>query len=97
PGWAAESNTVVAPNTWTTVSFAIDPSNPLLTPEFGTFAQTFGSVGNMQLGVSVPSGFSASAVTFDLDTVRIAPVPVPGAVLLMLSALGGLFGFTRRV
>lgn len=98
PAWAVESNTVVQPDTWTVVSFAIDPSNPLLTAEFGTFAQTFANVGNFQIGVSVPSGFTASGVTFDLDTVAIAPapVPLPGAALFAVTGLASLLGFRRR-
>jgi hypothetical protein len=55
----------VAPNTWTTISVAIDPSN--LTPAGGTFAGVMGNVINLQVGVSVPLEYELVPFTYGLD------------------------------
>lgn len=96
PAWTAGSDVMVAPNTWTTIEIDIDESNPALEAEFGSFAATFANVGNLQFGVSIPDGYSATGVTFNLDSVSIAPVPLPGAVWMLLSAGGGLLLSARR-
>lgn len=96
PAWAAESPVVANPGEWTTFSFDITDGNPLLTSEFGTFVQTFGNVGDFQIGVSIPDGFTASNVTFDLDRVAVSAVPLPAAGWMLLSGLGAIAWRRKR-
>ena len=81
----------VLPNTWTEISVLINPNNPLLVPEFGTFAGTFGAVTNVQVGVSVPLAFENVPFTYDLDQVSIVPEPGTAALLGV-----GLLGVALR-
>lgn len=73
----------VLPNTWTEISVAIDPSNPLLIAEGGTFAGTFGNVGNVQIGASVPLAFEGVPFTFGFDQVAIVPEPATAGLLAL--------------
>jgi hypothetical protein len=71
-----------------------DPGNPLLIPEGPfTFAQIFGNVTNVQIGVSAPVAIENVPFTYGLDRVRIVPEPATGALLA-----GGfaLLGWLRR-
>lgn len=97
PAYAAESTVIANPGEWTSFSFDIFDGNPLLTPEFGTFGQTFGNVGRFQIGVSIPTGFTASGVTFDLDQVTLAPVPLPAAAWMLFGGVASLFSQRRSV
>jgi hypothetical protein len=79
----------VAPNTWTSISIAIDPSS--LTPAGGTFASVMSNVLNLQVGVSVPADQAGIPFTYGLDEVQIVPEPT-AAVLLA----GGLIALAAR-
>jgi hypothetical protein len=100
PGTAADDGTQVSPHTWTKLSYDISPSNPFLFPEGppSFFDATFTSVGNIQIGFSVPVGFGADSntYTFGLDQPSIASVPEPASWLLAISFATGLFLRHRR-
>lgn len=92
PAFAGVVPIPVAPNTWTQISLAIAPGNPLLIPE-GPFAftQIFGAVTNVQVGVSVPLAVENVPFTWGLDRVRIVPEPATGTLLAGgLALLGGI-------
>ena len=61
PGTAADKGVLIAPNTWTKLSYEIAPShiNEYLFPEGppSFYNSTFSNVGNIQVGYSVPAGF----------------------------------------
>lgn len=97
PGAVAISFVPALPNTWTTVSFLIDPSNPEFVSFGGSnFAGVFSSISNIQLSYSVPAGLegSGTAIQFDADNVSI--VPAPGAAALLIGGLGMLSRRRRR-
>ncbi|MEM7410336.1 MAG: PEP-CTERM sorting domain-containing protein [Myxococcota bacterium] len=77
----------VAANVWTTLTLAIDASNPLFTSGGGTFASVMPNVQDFQIGVV---GDAATSVTWDLDNVSI--VPEPSTALLVA---GGLLAMAR--
>jgi hypothetical protein len=87
---------LVQPGVWTEVPFEIFEGNPLLIAEFGSFATTFAQVGTFQIGVSIPTGFTAEDVRFDLDRVAIAAVPLPAAAWLLGPAVLALGAARRR-
>jgi hypothetical protein len=76
----------VAPNTWTPVSIAIDPST--LTPAGGSFATTMSNVINLQMGVIAPAGLEGVPFTYGLDKVTLVPEPTTAGLLAL-----GLLGF----
>lgn len=82
----------VVPNVWTEISVLLDSANPLLIAEGGTFSDTFGNVGNVQVGTSVSNLSEGLPFTWQLDKVTI--VPEPGTASLLALGLLGLA--TRR-
>lgn len=97
PAIGVQSGGLVASDTWTTLTFDIDPSNPLLVvePPFtpADYASILSDIGNVQISSFRPAGLSSPLVVdFDLDNVSITPTP-SSAVLI---GLGGLVA-TRRL
>ena len=91
PGAAIENGVLVQPNTWTLVSFDVNPNNPLLTLEGPiAFGDVFEHVGNVQFGLTSPAGYEddTSPITFALDKVTVA-IPEPASCGLLLLGLGG--------
>lgn len=93
PGFAIEASSAVAAGEWTTLTFELDPNNPLYTPEgppgFGFFAGVMSQVGNLQVSLTPPAGLpTGTFVTFDLDNVSITPAPgsIASISILMLAA-----------
>jgi hypothetical protein len=98
PGAVIGSTTLVAPNTWTEVTFDIDPNNPLCTGEGVTCAQALATVAHLQFGTTAPAALTAlnQAFTLDLDKISISSVPEPSVALLLASGLAGLAWQSRR-
>jgi hypothetical protein len=97
PGASATISTLVQPNTWTRVDLDISASNPDWTSFSGTsFEAVFASISRLQLGIAIPTGFTGTGITFDLDQASIAPVPLPAAGWALLSGAAALAGTVRR-
>lgn len=98
PAYVALSFAPIAPFTWTHVEIPVIEGSPNLVSEgagFGfTYSDTFGSVGNVQVGLGALTGSTLgdTSVTFDLDNVGIAAiVPEPTSVCLLgMAAVAGL-------
>ncbi len=97
PGAVIAGTQAVAPDTWTDLTFIIDPANPLCTGESVSCATAFAGVGNLQFGTDAPAALTALdfAYAIDLDKVSITAVPEPALALLLLGILG-LVGAERR-
>jgi len=98
PGAVILSTTPVLPNTWTLVTFDIDPSNPLCFGEGVTCAQALANVAHLQFGTSAPAALTGLDQAFTLEIDKIQLVPEPGTTLLFASGLAGIawFGARRR-
>ncbi len=89
PGVAADNGTVAQPNTWTLLSFDINPSeiNATLFPEgpLSFYDTVFTGLGHVQIGYDVPVGYGMTnnTFTFGLDKVSIN-TPEPTSCLLAL-------------
>jgi hypothetical protein len=98
PGAVVNSTTLVAPNTWTLVTFDIDPSSALCFPEGTTCAAALADVDHVQFGTNAPAALTTldQAFTLDLDKVSIRAVPEPTTLLLLASGLAALASQSRR-
>ena len=48
-------------------------------------------------GVAKSAVYLGDASVFtEYDNVKVVPTPLPGALLLLISGVGGVFGFTRK-
>jgi hypothetical protein len=107
PGTAADKGALIPPNTWTQLSYDIDPSkifNPTTNPTgylfpegpSSFFSSTFGNLGNIQVGYSVPAGFGLdqNSYAFALDQPSI--VPEPASWFLAMSFASVAFMRRRR-
>jgi len=89
PGAVAVNFTPVLPNTWTTLTFAIDGSNPqFINFEGSDFAGVFSNIGRVQVGVSVPASLAGVDAPFTFGLDRVGVVPAPSTALLGLLGLG---------
>ena len=99
PGTAADKGALIAPNTWTKLSYEISPAhiNEYLFPEGppSFYNSTFGNLGNIQIWYSVPAGFGTvnQSFNFALDQPSIQ-APEPASVFLAMSL--GAIAFIRR-
>jgi hypothetical protein len=99
PGAVINSTTLVAPNTWTQVSFDIDPNSPLCTGEGVTCAQALANVAHLQFGTTAPAALTGldQVFTLDIDKITISSVPEPTTMLLLAGGLAGLAWQSRRL
>ncbi len=70
PGATAVDFASVQPDTWTRISFLIDPNNSQFIGFEGTdFNRVFSDIGHVQIGVNVPQALAGieSVFTFDVD------------------------------
>ncbi len=83
----------VASDTWTNVSAALPNPNLIFEGPF-SYAQVFGNIGHIQIGVSVPASFAGTdtPVRFDLDSVSVVPEPATLGMLIV----GGAMALRRR-
>jgi hypothetical protein len=101
PGTAADKMALIAPNTWTKLTYEIAPAhiNEYLFPEGppSFYNSTFSSVGNIQIGYSVPAGFGldTNSYTFALDQPSIS-TPEPASAFLAMSFAAIAFVRRRR-
>jgi hypothetical protein len=94
PGASTVSQTVIAPNEWTTITFDLTEGSPdIISLGGGTYAGIFSNIGNMQFGFNVPASLAGQDIDarFDIDNFRIIPTPGAGAALAL-----GVFGLTAR-
>ena len=80
PGGIAIQFAPALPNTWTDVTVDISAGNPqFISFEGEDFDAVFSDVGNIQLGVAVPTGFGGfpAPVTFDVDNVTVSTSTIP--------------------
>jgi hypothetical protein len=93
---------LVQPNTWTLLSYDIDPSsvNVTLFPEGppSVFTQTFTDIGNIQMFFAVPPSMTGDMTnyTFGLDKVTTSFVPEPASWLFALGAALRGVGLRKR-
>lgn len=87
PGVAAVNFVPVPANTWTQILIPIVPGNPQFFFEGppSTFNSVFGSVGHVQVGVTVPQDLAGVDQTFRFDLDKPSIVPEPAAGLLLLA------------
>lgn len=97
PGASAVVSTLVQPNTWTRIDLAIEATNPaFISFSNSNFDGVFDDVGRVQLGISLPTGFSGSNLHFDVDAVSLSPVPEPQTYALLGAGMALLAAVSRR-
>lgn len=85
------ASTLIAPNTWTTITIPITDTNPpFVSYGAGTFNSVFSNMNDLQFGLYLPANTEFSGLVVDLDNVSIVAVPEPGTLGLMSLGLLGL-------
>jgi hypothetical protein len=95
PGASAIGDAVVAPNTWTLITFDLrEGSSSIISLGGGTYQAIFSNIGNMQFGFTVPAVLAGQNIDAQFDITDFNVVPAPGALALL--AVAGLAGRRRR-
>lgn len=88
PGASAIGDAVVAPNTWTLVTFDLrEGSSSIISLGGGTYQAIFSNIGNMQFGFTVPTALAGQNIDGHFDITDFTIVPAPGGAALMLLAV----------
>jgi hypothetical protein len=97
PGAAGVTGPVM-PNTWTQISFAVNPGSPFVYEgPPSTYGSVFSNVGHIQIGVFQPGEVLAGQdfnYTFDLDQVSVTPEP--GSIALLGAGVVCVIARRRR-
>lgn len=99
PGASTVSQTVIAPNQWTTITFDLTEGSPdIISLGGGTYNAIFSNIGNIQIGFNVPASLAGQNIDarFDIDNFAIVPAPGTGAGLAMAFGAFGLASRRRR-
>ncbi|TVQ64425.1 MAG: hypothetical protein EA379_01565 [Phycisphaerales bacterium] len=89
PGASTETTTLIAPNTWTSISIDLTPdSADFISFGSGNYNSIFSNIGNIQIGFNVPEALAGQDIDgrFDIDNFRIVPAPGAAAALALLGA-----------
>lgn len=89
PGASTVSQTVIAPNQWTTITFDLtEGSADIISFGSGNYQSIFSNIGNIQIGFNVPVSLAGQDITarFDIDNFRV--IPAPGAGVAAMLAFG---------
>ena len=94
PGAIMTSSFAVPANQWTTLTFDINPTNPLwLNFEGSSYAAVLSNIQRIQFGVVVSAAANLTGpYTLDVDNVRVIPAPSIGA----LAGLASLVAMRRK-
>src|SRR5678815_1115164 len=85
PGGVFMNATTVASNTWTELSWTIDPSAPVCIPEGPTSCATvLANVGNLQFGTSFSPTLVANSGAFLLGIDQVTVIPEPSQALSLI-------------
>jgi hypothetical protein len=97
PGGVFLNATTVASDTWTQLTWTIDPNAPVCIQEGPTSCATvLSNVGNLQFGTSFSPTLVATDQAFHMGIDQVVVVPEPGQALLFGSGLLGLAVMGRR-
>jgi len=94
PGAAKVFVIPVPSDTWTQIQTILPDPSLIFEGPF-TYAQVFGNVGNVQIGVSVPAALAGVDQNFGFSIDKISIVPEPATLALLIG--GGLVAFSRRL
>lgn len=92
PGCIVATSTLVAANTWTTITFDLTRnSDDIVSYEGARYAACFTNVQSMQIGFEVSSSLAGQNVdgSFSVTDFSIVPAPAASALLLAFGAVGG--------
>lgn len=98
PGAVINDDQAVPSGVWTQITIPIETTVPPCLEETVPCAQSFATVGNLQLGTNAPVALTGldQAFVLAVDQVSLVPVPEPGTALLLGGSLAGLALAGRR-
>ena len=95
PGAVAAKFVPVLTDTWTKLTFDIDPLSPeFISFETTDFATVFSNIGHVQIGVTVPAALAEVDQDYVIDIDK--PTIIPFASPLLMGTVGGAVLMLRR-